>query len=91
METKNELIPKEIVAATAAEPAEQSIACLKRNTDYSITSISLQQKCLLCDNTRELPAYMASHTSPYICEECQEAIAYVKEIMKHRGTEIFYD
>lgn len=90
METKNELIPKEIVAATAAEP-EDSIDCLRIAADYSITSISLEQKCLLCDNTRGLSAYMVNNISPYICDECQEAMAYAKELLKHRGVELFYD
>lgn len=90
METKNEPISKEIVAATAAEP-EDSIDLSMKTADYRITSISLEQKCLLCDNTRELPAYMSTHISPYICDECQKAIAYAKELMKHRGAELFYD
>ena len=90
METKNELIPKEIVAATAAEP-EKSINWGVIATKTNITTISLEQKCLLCDNTRELPAYMSNHINPYICDECREAVAYAKELMKHRGAELFYD
>ena len=90
METKNEPIPKEIVAATAAEP-EDSLAWGVKVADYNITRISLEQKCLLCDNTRELPAYMSNHISPYICDECREAVAYAKELMQRRGAELFYD
>lgn len=89
METKNEPIPKEIVAATAAEP-EDSIDCGMKIADYSITSISLEQRCLLCDNTRVLPAYM-SNIGTYVCDECREAMAYVKELMQRRGAELFYD
>lgn len=88
METKNEPISKELVAASAAEPTDLSI---KIAADYRITSISLEQKCLLCDNTRGLPAYMSNNISPYVCEECQEAMAYAKELLKHRGVELFYD
>lgn len=91
METKNEPVSKEIVAATAAEPEDSIDWGMTIAADYSITSISLEQKCLLCDNTRELPAFMSNNISPYICNECQEAIAYAKEIMKHRGNGIFYD
>lgn len=90
METKNEPIPKEIVAATAIEPADP-LGWGVKVADYSITSISLEQRCLLCDNTRELPAYMSHNISPYICDECREAMAYAKELMKHRGAELFYD
>ena len=90
METKNEPIPKEIVAATAAEP-EESINWGIISAKSNITCISLEQKCLLCDNTRELPAYMSNHISPYICDECQEAVAYTKELMQRRGAELFYD
>ena len=90
METKNEPIPKEIVAATAAEP-EDPLGWGVKVADYSIATISLEQKCLLCDNTRGLPAYMSHNISPYICEECQEAMTYVKELIKHRGAELFYD
>jgi len=93
METKNELISKEIVAATAAEPSEEDSIDwgVKVAAEYNITSISLEQRCLLCDNTRVLPAYMSHNISPYICEECREAMTYVKELIKHRGAELFYD
>ena len=89
METKNEPIPKEIVAATAAEP-EDPLGWGVKVADYSITNLSIEQRCLLCDNTRVLPAYM-SNIGTYVCDECQEAMAYVKELMKHRGAELFYD
>ena len=89
METKNEPIPKEIVAATAAEPSDELSAWLKVTADYSVNNICLEQQCMLCENTRILGGY--HHSVPWICNECKDAIAYVKEIMKHRGTEIFYD
>ena len=88
METKNELIPKEIVAATAAEP-EDSVDCGMKIADYSITSISLEQRCLLCDNTRVLPAYM-SNIGTYVCDECREAMAYIKEVKKWRGDSLLH-
>lgn len=89
METKNELIPKEIVAATAAEP-EKSINWGVIAAKTNITTISLEQKCLLCDNIRELPAYMSNHISPYICDECREAVAYIKEVKKWRGDSLLH-
>lgn len=76
--------------ASAAEPSEDDSIKLDM-ANYSITSISLEQKCLLCDNTRVLPAYMSTHINPYICDECQQAIAYAKELMQRRGAELFYD
>ncbi|MBO5424013.1 MAG: hypothetical protein J6A25_00700 [Lachnospiraceae bacterium] len=88
METKNELILKEIVAATAAEP-EDSVNWGVKVADYSITTISLEQKCLLCDNTRVLPAYM-SNIGTYVCDECREAMAYIKEVKKWRGDSLLH-
>ena len=103
METKNEPIPKEIIAATAAEPEYECLGidlAVPEKTepiDWSqhIASIQVEtacyvQQCMLCDNTRNLGG--AWHcSSPWVCNECKEAIAYAKEIMKHRGEGIFYD
>ena len=36
------------------------------------------QPCMLCDNTREIPHPMHYHY-PWVCDECKEAIAFVKE------------
>lgn len=89
METKNEPIPKEIVAVTAAEP-EAPLDWGVKVADYnSITTISLEQRCLLCDNTRVLPAYM-SNIGTYVCDECREAMAYIKEVKKWRGDSLLH-
>ena len=48
----------------------------------TISKIFYSQQCLLCENTRRLPEGMTySHTS-WICDECKEAIAFVKDFMK---------
>jgi hypothetical protein len=36
------------------------------------------QPCMLCDNAREIPHPMHYHY-PWVCDECKEAIAFVKE------------
>ena len=103
METKNEPIPNEIVAATAAEPEYQVLGVdLTRpeNADTpinwskfattSINKVVACQQCMCCENTRELYDGWYS-PGPWICEDCKEAIAYAKEILRYRGDRIFYD
>jgi hypothetical protein len=105
METKNEPIPKEIIAATAAEPEYECLGidlAVPENADTPIdwsqfvtANLNIEpavyaQQCMLCDNTRNLGGGWHS-SSPWVCNECKEAIAYAKEIMKHRGAELFYD
>lgn len=46
------------------------------------STIYYSQRCLLCDNTRRLPEGMTYCTTPWICDECREAIAFVKDFMK---------
>jgi hypothetical protein len=43
------------------------------------TSITAYQFCLLCENTRALPKGMYYCNTPWVCDECKEAIAFVKE------------
>lgn len=45
----------------------------------SCTSIPASQFCLLCENTRALPKGMYYCNTPWVCDECREAIAFVKE------------
>ena len=66
METKNEPIPKEIVAATAAEPESQVLGIdvvVPENADTPIDWLKVAttpikvvacQQCMCCENTREL-------------------------------------
>jgi hypothetical protein len=36
------------------------------------------QSCMLCDNTREIP-HPSHYSYPWVCDECREAIAFVKD------------
>ena len=36
------------------------------------------QSCLCCENTRRLPEGMTYCTTPWVCEECREAIDFLK-------------
>lgn len=45
----------------------------------SCTPITAYQCCLLCENTREVPCGYGSHY-PWVCDECREAIAFVKDL-----------
>ena len=42
--------------------------------------IIFSQRCMLCDNSRELPEGMTySHTS-WVCDDCKEAIVFLKKL-----------
>jgi hypothetical protein len=93
METKNEPIPKELVAATAAEPenANNSIDWSQFATaNLNIEPAVYAQQCMLCDNTRNLGGGWHS-SSPWICDECKEAIAYIKEVKKRRVDSLLHE
>lgn len=49
----------------------------------SISEIRYSQCCLTCDNTRTLPKGMTYCNTPWVCDECKEAIAFLKEL-KHK-------
>ena len=45
----------------------------------NFAAVSICQCCLLCDNTREIPdASWGKY--PWVCDECIEAVAYLKEL-----------
>lgn len=46
------------------------------------STIYYSQRCLLCDNTRRLPEGMTYCTSPWVCDDCKEAIAFLKDFKK---------
>lgn len=46
------------------------------------STIYYSQRCLLCDNTRRLPEGMTYCTTSWVCDECREAMAFVKDFMK---------
>ena len=39
------------------------------------------QPCLLCDNIREIP-HPSHYSYPWVCDDCKEAIAYTKILIK---------
>ncbi len=42
-------------------------------------------KCLLCGSVLETYMSMAYDCYPYVCDECKEAIAYLKELKNCNG------
>lgn len=50
------------------------------NGTAKITAIRYGQQCLLCENTRDLPEGMHYCNTPWVCDECKEAIAFVKAL-----------
>lgn len=54
---------------------------MKTATIHTTTGsvIYYSQRCLLCDNTRRLPEGMTYCTSPWVCDDCKEAIAFLKD------------
>ena len=53
-----------------------------RIATVSTSKIFYSQRCLCCENTRRLPDGMTYSHTPWICEECKEAIAFLKDFMK---------
>lgn len=49
-----------------------------------IAPIRACQSCMLCENTRELPVGMHYCNTPWVCDECKKAIAFIKELMNKR-------
>jgi hypothetical protein len=41
--------------------------------------ITMCQRCLLCENTREFINGYPPGPSPWVCDECRGAIAFIKE------------
>lgn len=44
------------------------------------------QPCLLCENIREIPYNTIHSIYPWVCDECKEAIAFVKELKYKQET-----
>lgn len=40
--------------------------------------IIFSQRCLCCDNSRELPEGMTYCNTPWICDDCKKAIEFLK-------------
>jgi hypothetical protein len=51
------------------------------------STIYYSQQCLCCNNTRRLPEGMTYCTTPWVCDECKNTIALVKDfIAENCGT-----
>jgi len=65
---------KDRVLISATEPRTTFIPVESR------PHITMCQCCLLCENTREFINGYPPGPSPWVCDECREAIAFVKEV-----------
>lgn len=63
---------KQVISAT--EPRTTFIPVESR------PHITVCQRCLLCENTREFINGYPPGPSPWVCDECREAIAFVKDL-----------
>ena len=48
----------------------------------TVAEIFYSQQCLLCENTRRLPEGMRYCHTPWVCDECKEVIAFLKDFVK---------
>lgn len=69
---------KDKVVISASEPEVVTISI-----NNPTTTFTLCQCCLLCDNTRPFVNGYPPGPSPWVCDECKEAIAFVKKQLKH--------
>lgn len=69
---------KDKVIISATEPEVVTISI-----NNPTTTFTLCQCCLLCDNTRPFVNGYPPGPSPWVCDECKEAIAFVKKQLKH--------
>ena len=49
----------------------------------TIAKIFYAQQCLCCENTRRLPDERTYCRTSWVCDECKEAIAFIKKL-KHK-------
>jgi hypothetical protein len=56
-----------------------------------VSPIRYRQHCLLFENTRELPEGMRYCNTPWVCDECREAIAFIKKQLKRDPLEPMLD
>jgi hypothetical protein len=61
-----------------SEERTTKIASINAN----ISTIKYCQQCMLCNNTRTLPEGMHYCSTSWVCDECKEAMAFVKDFMK---------
>ena len=65
---------KQVINAT-----ESRTTCIPVES-YVHSTFTICQCCLLCKNTREFINGYPPEPSPWVCDECLEAIAFVKEL-----------
>ncbi len=53
--------------------------------------VTICQCCLLCDNSRPFINGYPPGPSPWVCDECKDAIAFVKKQIKHDPLEPILD
>lgn len=58
---------------------------------HDFISVRYSQQCLLCENTTPLPEGMHYCSTPWVCADCREAIAFVKKQMKRDPLEPILD
>lgn len=71
---------QEKVVISAAEP---EVATLQIDSRPHVT---ICQCCLLCDNTRPFVNGYPPGPSPWVCDECREAVAFIKELKRKQET-----
>ena len=54
--------------------------------NVTVSPIRYSQSCLFCENSRTLPEGMSYCHVPYICDECKEAMAFLKELKRKQET-----
>lgn len=67
---------KEKVAIGATEPEVVIIP------SYDFVQGEICQRCLLCENTIKFPNCTHYYNTPWVCDECKEAIAFIKNKSK---------
>ena len=53
-----------------------------RTVTVASPSFYYSQQCLCCENTRRLPEGVHYSSTPWMCDECKEAIVFLKDFMK---------
>lgn len=81
--------------AASLEKREVTIEATESRTAFipveSRAYITMCQCCLLCENTREFINGYLPGPSPWVCDECREAIAFVKKQLKRDPLEPILD
>lgn len=82
--------------ATDSEKREVTNEATELRTTFipvdSHTPITVHQRCLLCNNSRPFISGYPPGPSPWVCNECKEAIAFIKDfkasVVKQPSAEI---